>query len=146
MMQDPTQLENLKHDLLLDEGFRQYPYKDINGILTIGIGRNLEQKGISLAEAKGLLQNDIAETWNELVKLIPWFVNLDPIRQNVLMNLAFNLGVSGLMGFKKTLEYAKKADFSNAAKELLDSKAARQLQKRYQRLAYELEFGKYAKT
>lgn len=144
MIQDAKQLENLKNDLILDEGFRAYPYKDVNGFLTIGIGRNIDKKGISLAEARGLLQNDIVEAYNELVKLLPWIVNLNPTRQNVLINLAFNLGVTGLMGFKNMLENARKGDFKAAGDEIIDSKAGSQLKNRYERLAYEMEFGKGA--
>lgn len=137
-MQNPAQLEKLKNDLILDEGFRKFVYRDTENILTIGIGRNLEQKGISLPEARGLLQNDISEIWEDLVKNIPWIVTLDQVSQNVLMNVAFNVGVVGLLKFKNFLSALKQGNNKIAAAELLDSEAGRKLNRRYSRLSNEI--------
>lgn len=139
---EPEQLEKLKADLLLDEGFRRFVYKDSLGVETVGIGRNLRDKGIILSEARGLLQNDIKEIWQNFILLLPWIVNLNATRQNVLSNIAFNVGVGGLLKFKNMLEAARLGKFDLAAKELLDSQAARVSPNRYCRLSRELQTGR----
>lgn len=138
---DQSQLDKMKAELLHDEGYRQYVYLDIHGVPTVGIGRNLRTRGISKDEALFLLQNDIRSTWNELTTLIPWIVNLNDVRQRVIVNLAFNLGVTGLMGFKDMLKKCRLGQFKEAGEEILDSKAGRELKNRYSRLALEMATG-----
>jgi lysozyme len=89
----PAQLAKLRADLNRDEGLRLHPYRDSVGNLTIGVGRNLDDKGISEAEAEYLLTNDITEHLALLDKYLPWWSTLDEARQLALANLAFNLGV-----------------------------------------------------
>lgn len=136
-----NQLQDLKSSLMLDEGYKRFVYEDSLGIPTIGIGRNLRDKGISLAEARGLLQNDITQIWQEMTAKIPWILNLNAVRQNVLCNIAFNVGVIGLFKFINMLEACRLAKFAMAAEELLDSKAAKISPSRYKRLAIEIETG-----
>lgn len=108
------------------EGLRLKPYRDTVGKLTIGVGRNLDDKGITEQEATYLLRHDIDETWNALGK-IPAFKSLSRQRQAALVDMAFNLGIAGLMGFKRMWAALEAGDFETAAAEMLDSKWAKQV-------------------
>lgn len=121
--------------LLVDEGLRLKPYRCTAGKLTIGVGRNLEDKGISAAEALGLLDNDIGEFWKELTSLLPWVLTAPEAVQEVLLNMAFNLGVPGLLKFKETLRLLQSGGYSLAAQAMLDSKWAKQVGPRAERLS-----------
>ncbi|OGG93575.1 MAG: hypothetical protein A2508_10320 [Candidatus Lambdaproteobacteria bacterium RIFOXYD12_FULL_49_8] len=123
---DRTSRNNLKRDLLRFEGLRLKPYLCPAGKLTLGVGRNLEDCGISQEEAEYLLENDLNRVLSELESQLNWFGQLPGEAQEVLANMAFNLGIHGLMGFNKTLEAFKQHDWKNAAKEMQDSLWARQ--------------------
>ncbi|MFA5628138.1 MAG: glycoside hydrolase family protein [Thiohalomonadaceae bacterium] len=126
----------LTEQLIRHEGLRLKPYRCPAGKLTIGIGRNLEDRGITEEEARYLLQNDINSVILALQKAIPEiFRNISYNRQSVLVNMGFNLGVQGLLGFKKMLAALANCNFELAAKEMLDSKWARQVGKRATELA-----------
>jgi lysozyme len=125
----------LKQILFVQEGFRDKPYTDTTGHLTIGIGRNLSDRGISLNEAYDLLENDIEYFEGCLQKVFPFYDRLSQARQAVLVNMAFNLGLKNLLEFKKFVEYLADNDYSNAAKEMLDSVWAKQVGARAQVLA-----------
>jgi len=127
--------------LQADEGLRTFAYKDIKGHLTIGYGRNLDARGIRASEALLMLQNDVAELLNEFPITLPWFSTIDSVRQSVLLNMAYNLGMTGLMGFKNMLNCLQAQDFAGAAQDLLDSDAAKLLPARYARLAHVMETG-----
>ena len=75
-------------DLKLDEGLRLKPYRDTVGKLTIGIGRNLDDVGISEAEAEYLLSNDLDRTISDLDKYMLWWQTLDTPRRRVILNMA----------------------------------------------------------
>lgn len=107
-------------ELVLDEGLRLRVYTDTKGIPTIGIGRNL-LKGITREEAYHLANNDIEEAIADLDRAIPWWTDLDEVRQRALTNLCFNMGIARLLGFHKMLAALQVADFVAAAAELLDS-------------------------
>ena len=135
----------LRAQLILHEGIRLKPYRDTVGKLTIGVGRNLTDRGISQGEAMELLENDIAACVGALNHALPWFPTLDPMRQRVLIDLCFNLGRDGLLLFHRMLEAIRVADYSLAAKELRASKWAHQVQaSRVLRLTKMLETGKPA--
>ncbi len=117
----------MKLDLLMwhieqNEGFKSKVYKCPAGKLTIGYGRNLEDNGISKQEALVLLESDIMNIKLELEDKLSFFYALDDIRQNVLIEMAYNMGVPNLLKFKKTLESIEKHDFLSASKEMLNSK------------------------
>ena len=113
--------------LKLDEGLRLKPYRDTVGKLTIGIGRNLDDVGISEAEAEYLLSNDLDRTISDLDKYMLWWQTLDTPRRRVILNMAFNLGVAGLMKFVTTLVAVRAGAQSNPADMMLESKWARQV-------------------
>lgn len=104
--------------LVKEEGIRLLPYLDTASKLTIGIGRNLTDVGISETEANFLLGSDISRTEAALDANIPWWRKLDDVRQSVMMDLAFNLGVQTLGTFHRTLAAVQAANFPLAAAEL----------------------------
>lgn len=137
----------LRSQLLNDEGLRLHPYLDTVGKWTIGVGRNLDDVGISKVEALYLLENDIDKAIRDLVAAFPWFVELDPVRQTVLVNMAFNMGVGselrGLRSFKNTLRAIEEGRYEDAAKGMLASKWARQVGRRATRLAEMMKTGQF---
>lgn len=124
----------LTKQLERDEGLRLKPYKCSAGKLTIGIGRNLDDRGITEVEALSLLRNDIDIVEAELTKL-PIYHKLDAVRQTVLANLAFNLGTPGLLKFRKMWIALDQGDFQTAANEMLNSTWAQQVGIRAARLS-----------
>lgn len=124
-----------------DEGLRLKPYRDSVGKLTIGIGRNLDDVGISEAEAEQLLQNDIDRTKTALYAAFPWVSQLDAVRQAVLFNMAFNMGVEALKNFTITLGHVQRAEFKEAAAAMMKSLWATQVPARAGRLATQMETG-----
>ena len=104
--------ERLRAQLLLHEGLRRFPYVDTVGKLTIGVGRNITDVGISETEAMYLLVNDIDACIRDLATFT-WFPELDPIRQRVLVDMRFNLGPSRFRGFKNTLVAVARGDFDS---------------------------------
>lgn len=128
-------------DLERDEGVRLKPYQDSLGILTIGIGRNLRDRGISREEAYHLLNNDLEGVVADLDRALPWWSSLTEPRQRVLANMAFNLGVPGLLAFRHFLAHAEAGDYEAASTEMLASHWATQVGPRAQRLANAMRDG-----
>lgn len=124
-----------------DEGCRLGPYTDTRGNLTIGVGRNLTSVGISSEEAEYLLGNDIYKAIAGINKFLPWAATLDDARHGVLINMAFNMGIGGLMNFEHFLAAMKDRDWPTASKEMLDSKWAQQVRERAQRLSQQILTG-----
>lgn len=118
---------DLRSMLKLHEGYRAKPYKDTVGKLTIGFGRNLTDNGIRPTEAEFLLDNDIKEATMRLRITFPWTESLDLVRQAVLIDMTFNMGIGGLSGFKTTLRLIEVGDYANAAAQMLRSKWAEQV-------------------
>jgi lysozyme len=127
--------ERVAEQLLVDEGLRLKPYRCTAGRLTIGVGRNLDDKGISHAEALVLLQNDLDEAWGGLHASLPWISAAPEAVQEALVNMAFNLGLKGLLGFAQTLELLRLGRYAEAATGMLASRWAGQVGARAQRLA-----------
>lgn len=125
----------LVEELKRDEGVRLKPYRCTAGKLTIGIGRNLEDVGITESEAEYLLRTDVARSMADLDRFFPWWRRMSEPRQRALCNMCFNLGVGGLAKFKKFLAALERGDYADAAREALDSAWAHQVGARSQRLA-----------
>ena len=121
--------------LRLHEGERLKPYTDTTGHLTIGVGRHLTDMGITAAESEMLLRTDVARTREAVCRAWPWVEQLDPVRQAVVLDMAFNLGVKGLKQFKRTLALLQKGRWEAAADAMLDSLWAKQVGQRAVRLA-----------
>jgi len=134
---------NILDQLRRDEGLRLTPYKDTVGKLTIGYGRNLDDVGINRAEADYLLLNDVAAVSEALKKLLPWTNCLDDARRAVLINMAFNMGIVGLLNFKNTLVHVQAGEYEKAAAHMLASKWATQVGARAVRLAQQMRSGEW---
>jgi lysozyme len=117
---DPV-LEILKQD----EGFRGQVYEDSTGHTTLGYGRNLDGKPLKKEEAEYLLKGDIADARREAADTFPYYGRLDPVRQDAMTMLTFNLGPRGLKGFKRFNEAMSDKNYVTAAAELMDSQWAK---------------------
>ena len=136
-------MDRIKEQLVRHEGLRLKPYRCTAGKLTIGIGRNLDDCGISQAEAYVMLINDIMNCEKQLQSKIPDIYNgLDEVRKSVLLNMCFNLGINGLLGFKNTLAFVKAGDWERAANNMLVSKWAKQVGRRAIELSELMRKGK----
>lgn len=127
------------------EGCSLELYVDSTGHATIGIGRNLEDVGLrSEAEAEYLLSSDMFATESKLIeKLGDTFENLSGPRQNVLTNMAFNLGVGGLLEFDQMIDAIKNNNFEIVSEEMLDSKWHDQVGQRAEELAEQMETNEF---
>lgn len=133
--------EELAKQLVLDEGLRLKAYRCTAGYLTIGVGRNLDANGISVAEAMSMLDNDIANVVTQMEREFPWSRQMTDKRQQVLANMLFNLGLTRLKGFKRMLACMKEGKYNEAAEEMLASKWAKQVGIRASRLASKMRIG-----
>lgn len=127
----------IRADLIRDEGYRERLYKDSRGILTIGVGHNLEASGLCRTAIFAQLDHDIQEkAVAPLDRTLPWWRNTPEVVQQVLIELCFNLGIAGLLKFKRTLAYVQELRYTEAAHELEHSQPwAAQVGKRANRLA-----------
>ena len=156
--------QDLIDKLVVAEGLRLQVYKDTLGIDTNGIGRNLEDRGISKeeldwmdipsidhvyewgiteADAVYLATNDVQIVEEELVRAHPCVDRLDSVRQLILIDMAFNMGVPRLCKFKKMWAAVEAEDFPTAAKEMLDSRWAKQVKGRATKLANAMHNGEF---
>ncbi len=134
-----TQLER-------DEGCVLHAYQDHLGYLTIGIGTLIDKRkggGITRAEALFLLKNRISQIEFDLVQSLPWISQIDRVRYYALVNMGFQLGVSGLLKFKNTLAAMKKGDYDEAAIGVMNSLYATQVPNRAERIAKQILTGKW---
>lgn len=109
------------------EGYRDKLYQCTAGKMTIGYGRNIEDRGISKDEAALMLANDIAECEETLKNKLDFFNELSVVRRAILVNMMFNLGWPRLSGFKNMISAIESKDYSRASAEMLDSRWARQV-------------------
>lgn len=145
--------------LIINEGMRLKPYKCTSGKTTIGVGRNLDDnpltdeekalighdvmEGITEHQATMLLINDIKKVKDQLDKNLPWWRDLDNERQFVMIDLCFNMGISGLLTFHNTLRQIATGWYIRAGDNLLKSKYAKQVGKRAERNAECIKTGVY---
>lgn len=133
--------QKLIQQLRRHEGERLKPYRCTAGKLTIGVGRNLDDRGITAEESVYLLNNDIDRVWTELNARLPWVAGLSDVRQRVLLDMAFNLGIDGLLKFRNTLIRVEAGNYQKAGEMMLDSLWAQQVGMRAQRLAKMMQTG-----
>jgi lysozyme len=140
MKYDITSLE----DQLIDhEGLELKPYRCTAEKLTIGVGRNIEDRGITEDEARYLLKNDIKIVEDELLEKKPVVAGLDAVRQRVLVDMGFNLGIPTLMKFQNMWSAIEEEDFERAADEAMDSRWAKQVGRRAERLCQAMATGEW---
>lgn len=133
--------EKLIDLIIYHEGLELKPYRCTAGHLTIGIGRNLDDRGITEDEARFLCQNDVDIVEQELTRKFPFIVGFDDVRIRVLLDMAFNLGVPRLSAFSNMWAALEEGDFKQAAVEMLDSRWARQVGRRATNLSQMMETG-----
>lgn len=135
----------LTRQLRGDEGVKAQAYQDHLGFWTIGVGRLIDARkagsGLRPEEITFLLNNDIDDRIRELGRRLPFFLDLDPARQGVLLNMSFQMGVEGLLGFKNTLKLVEQGRYDDAADGMLLSKWASQTPERAHRLAVQMRTG-----
>lgn len=135
-------MEELIQRIKRHEGLRLSPYRDSQGNLTIGYGHNLDAKPISIRAAQVILEDDLRDAWVEL-QFVPheYWQHLNTRRKEVLVEMIFNMGVKGLMSFKRMLSALARADYEEAAREMLDSRWAQQVGSRAEELAQIMKEG-----
>lgn len=135
--------ERLRQSLIKHEGLKLKPYICTAGKLTIGVGRNLDDVGISESEAMVLLDNDIARCVESIGRSIPGWNTHDEVRQNVIVEMVFNLGLSGWLGFRNANAALAAYDYDRASKEMKDSRWYTQVGKRAVTLCEMMRSGEY---
>jgi len=142
-MRKPT--SRLRDMLIRHEGKRLNPYLDSEGILTIGVGRNLSRKpAISYGEMMMMLDNDLDDAEHDLSNAYPWLVSKDDdVRRDVLIDMVFNLGITRFKGFKRMIAAFECDSYEDCAREMLDSKWAVQVGRRATELAHMMITGVY---
>ena len=126
-------IEKLMNELKVDEGFRDKVYKCSAGKLTIGYGWNLEDSELPKRIAEMMLSYAIGDKLQSLERL-SWWCGLNDARKRAIVNMAFNIGVAGVLKFKKMIAAIEREDFSQAALEMDDSKWSKQVGARADRL------------
>jgi lysozyme len=134
-------IDRLKADLARDEARRRKPYRDSVGKLSIGVGRNLDDVGLREDEIDLMLSNDIRAALADLDRALPWWRGMTEARQRGLANMCFNMGLPKLLGFRNMLAAMEVSDWPRAASEALDSKWARQVGDRAERIAAAFKSG-----
>lgn len=138
-------MSNITRQLRGDEDVRRTVYRDNLGLWTIGVGRLVDPSkpgaGLRDAEIDLLLANDIEDRVRALTARLPWFLGLNEARQGVLINMAFQMGSDGLLGFRNTLALVQAGRYAEAADNMLLSKWAQQTPARAKRMADQMRTG-----
>ena len=151
-------IEILKSEIIRDLGFSTTPQQCPSGKRITGVRRNLDDcpltpdefavvghdgrdEKITLEAASYLLGNDIKRTCDALNRVLPWWRHLDEVRRRVMVNLAFDLGIHGLLGFHTLLGWIRQGHYASAAGEMQLSTWAEQAGDRASRLARMMRTG-----
>lgn len=142
-------LSLLDAELRRDEGVRYWPYDDSKGIPSTGIGHNLRATPLPSswaypltdAQVSQLLKQDLQNTFAALDHNLPWWRGLDEVRQRVVANMAFNMGVGTLLTFRNTLGAMQRGAYAVAAAGMLNSAWYGQVGQRAVRLCAAMETG-----
>lgn len=135
-------VDRLVKQIKKHEGLELKPYKCTSNKLTIGIGRNLEDVGISEIEAEYLLMNDL-DTYMTAAKSYNWYNGLNDPRKAVIVSMLFNMGQTNFNKFLKMKQALDVGDYAEAAKQMLDSRWAKQVKGRAVELSKQMETGKW---
>ncbi|MDA8747903.1 glycoside hydrolase family protein [Litoreibacter sp.] len=136
-------MSKLIETLRRHEGVKNTLYKCTSDKWTIGVGRNLEDVGLSEEEIDMLLLNDIKRTKELMDDYIPWHNDLDEVRQEALINFVFNVGIGTTMKFKNAMAALEAHDYDTAAIEMLDSNWAKQVGSRAEEVTQMIKTGEY---
>ena len=136
-------MESLEQRVKRHEGFRAHPYLCTQNALTVGWGRNLTANGITKDEAVFMLQNDLARCERDYFRLLKKVrKNCNEARREVLIEMIFQLGYMGVLGFKNMLGAIAANDFERASKEMLNSRWHNQTTERCLELSEVMKHGK----
>lgn len=139
----------LIEELRRDEGVRYVPYRDTKDIPTVGVGHNLQASPLPAGwsyplndeQVDALLHIDLQNVYGDLGRALPWWTDLNDVRQRVICNMCFNLGINKLVGFRNTLVAMRQGQYRDAASGMLNSAWASQVGARAQRLAQMMREG-----
>lgn len=134
-------LTDLEKQVIQDEGFKTIPYQDTKGYWTCGVGWNMDANPMRESEVIFRLRNDLLEAKGYAQKF-DWFKNLNEIRQLVIVELIFALGLTKFNGFVEMKKALQNNDMKKASQEILNSKWATEVKGRAERLARQMESGK----
>jgi len=140
-------LQLLQQELTRDEGCKFSPYADTRGIQTVGIGHNLQASPIDLpfplnqAQVTLIFSKDIQNVFDALDAKLPWWRSLDEVRQRVVANMCFNMGINTLLTFKNTLAAMSLGNYEQAANGMRNSTWAKQVGQRAARLSTAMQTG-----
>ena len=138
--------ERLRAQLIADEGCVLHAYQDSLGYWTIGVGHLIDPRlggSIPATIAYALLDYDINRTVLELNEALPWISRLDPVRQAVVINMCFNMGLTRLLKFRRTLAALERGDWAAAAQGMKESLWSKQVGQRAVRLRTMVETGRW---
>ena len=136
-------MSKLINTLRRHEGVKNTLYKCTSDKWTIGVGRNLEDVGLSEEEIDMLLQNDITRTEGLLDEYMDWWSDLDYVRQDAMINFVFNVGIGTAMKFKKAMTALEEGDYEIAADEMMDSNWSKQVGDRAVEVTEMIRTGEY---
>lgn len=138
-------MNQLKKALIRFEGYEKKPYRCTQGKLTIGVGHNLDDNGLSDAAIDFILEEDIMIATAFAMKAVPGFLVMNYARQDAIILMIFQLGIARFLGFKKALSAIKAGDYETAAREMLASDWAKQTPERAIETAEMMRVGAYPK-
>lgn len=130
-------ITEIKKQIIRHEGVRSKPYRCSAGKLTIGVGRNLDDIGLSGVEIDFMLDNDLDRCIQQAEGFM-WFSSAPDAVQGAVVNLIFNLGLAGFSQFRRTIAHLIAQEYELAGAELLNSRYAEQVPARAQELANQI--------
>ena len=136
--------DQLSTQLIKHESLETHAYSCSANKITIGVGRNIDPSdglGITEDEARYLLKNDINRVMRECSRNLTWFDELDGVRQEAIINMVFNLGITRYLKFKKHIEAMENKDYEMAGAQAIDSLWAKQVGYRALELANQISSG-----
>jgi len=136
----------LRKQLIADEGNIPHAYQDSEDYWTIGVGHLVDERmgaGLDPDVIELQLDNDIDRKEREVLDAFPWYQDLNDVRQEIVLNMAFNLGLTRFKGFRMTIDAISRHDFLTASQEMLDSKWAGQVGSRALRLSEAMRTGEW---
>ena len=136
-------MNKMVEQLKRHEGMKLKPYFCTQGKCTIGIGRNLDDVGITEQEAEMLLENDIKEAIQQLKRRFPWTLDLDEVRFAALINFTFNVGIGTVSKFVNAMALLKDGKYDMAADEFLRSTWAKQVGQRATEVTNQIRTGEW---
>ncbi len=137
--------QELKASLIKHEGYKRELYKDVRGKWTIGVGYNIEDRGLKDSVVNELFTEDM-DFFYHFLSQFPWFLKINSDRQVVLCDMAYNLGAKDFLEFHSMIEALERQDYDAAADAMLGSEWAKQLKQRATDLAEGMRTGKYGTT